>query len=259
MIRKTGNNFGSLYPNLASAGIEVCAWDQRGWGQSVKSPKEKGLTGPTERVMNDITNFIDAQLPSNVPLFLMGHSMGGGQVLNYAALGPLKTRAQIRGYLIEAPLIKIAPSAAPWKITEIAGRLAAKVVPHMHMTNELKAELLCRDPEVCKAIRADPLCHNTGTLRGLEGMMDRSRHLDEGIVVPKEDALEPGKQGILFASGSGDGVIDHDAVMRFANKLDWKDKTIKEYPGWYHVLHQEPGEDKQTFARDVSEWILARC
>lgn len=209
--------------------------------------------------MDDVTGFINALLPSNVPLFLMGHSMGGGQVLNYAALGPVKTRSQVRGYLIEAPLILVAPAAAPWRITEMAGRVAVKAVPRMHMVNKIRTELLCRDPKVCDAIAADPLCHNTGTLEGLKDMLDRGRALDNGTVLPKEDAKEAGGQGLWIGSGSGDEIIDHAAVVRFAEKLEWKDKTFKEYPGWYHVLHQEPGEDGEIFARDVSDWILARC
>jgi acylglycerol lipase len=49
-------------------------------------------------VLDDITSFIQPLLPSPVPFFLMGHSMGGGEVLCYAAQGPQEVRKHIRGY-----------------------------------------------------------------------------------------------------------------------------------------------------------------
>ena len=210
-------------------------------------------------MLADITGFINDQLPSDVPLFLMGHSMGGGQILNYAARGPEKTRAQIRGYIAEAPLIKVAPAMAPWKITEVAGRMAVKVVPHMHMVNKVNSGALTRDPAVNKAIEMDPLCHNTGTLEGLEGMLDRGKVLADRVVVPREGAKEIGEQAMLIISGTGDKIVDPTAISEFAKDLEWKDKTLKEYPGWYHVLHREPGGDGETFIQDVANWILARA
>ena len=214
-------------------------WDQRGWGQSVKKPGDKGLTGPTERVMADITGFINT-VPTDAPLFLMGHSMGGGQVLTYAARGPIETRKKLRGYLVEAPLVRIAPEAQPWRITEIAGRFAARVRPQHQMINKLKVYDLCRDRAVCEKIAADSLCHDTGTLQGLAGMLDRGKALDEGSMLPKEDPKSWGEQGLWICSGSMDKTIDHAAVKRLFDRIEWEDKIWKEYRGWYHILHREP-------------------
>src|SRR5215469_8379904 len=83
------NAYGILFPTLATLGISTYGFDQRGWGRSVHSPSEKGLTGPTPLILSDTTSFIKSVLASsspdddrkNTPLFLMGHSMGGAQVL----------------------------------------------------------------------------------------------------------------------------------------------------------------------------------
>lgn len=75
------NAYHDLFLNLALARIEVHAFDQRGWGRSVKTVSERGLTGPTSQVLDDITSILKSQLPTSVPLFLMGHSMGGAEVL----------------------------------------------------------------------------------------------------------------------------------------------------------------------------------
>lgn len=75
------NAYQDLFLSLALSRIEVHAFDQRGWGRSVKTISERGLTGPTSQVLDDITSILKSQLPTNIPLFLMGHSMGGAEVL----------------------------------------------------------------------------------------------------------------------------------------------------------------------------------
>ena len=45
------NRFLEFFSVLASQGIEVHGFDQRGWGRSVHSKAERGLTGPTSTVM----------------------------------------------------------------------------------------------------------------------------------------------------------------------------------------------------------------
>lgn len=69
----------------------------------------------------------------SVPLFLMGHSMGGAEVIQWAARGPPDMRSQIRGYLAESPYLALHPSAQPSRVITIAGRLAAKVLPRKQL------------------------------------------------------------------------------------------------------------------------------
>lgn len=113
------------------------AFDQRGWGRSVQTPSQRGLTGPTATVLNDISSIIDSLLATaasmSVPVFLMGHSMGGAEVLQWAARGPSDIRSQIRGYVAESPYLTLHTSAQPRRMIAIAGRLAAKVLPKRQM------------------------------------------------------------------------------------------------------------------------------
>lgn len=258
------NNFEPLATLLAQQGILVRSYDGRGWGRSVHTPAEKGRSGPTQLVMDDITAFvkhvlaIDAE--SGIPLFLMGHSMGGAQVLLYASqYGPPDVVNKIRGFLAEAPFVALHPDSKPWKITVMLGRLAGKLLPHMHMVNKLDPKLLCRDPDVCKALENDPLCHDTGTLEGLAGMLDRASLLETGSIVLQDGRGEGGKTRLWVGHGTADGVCDYAACRNWYDSAQVEDKQMQVYEGWYHVLHKEPGEDKLRFAQDVAEWISARC
>lgn len=223
----------------------------------MQTPSQRGLTGPTATVLNDISSIIDSLLATaasmSVPVFLMGHSMGGAEVLQWAARGPSDMRSQIRGYVAESPYLTLHTSAQPRRMIAIAGRLAAKVLPKRQMVQKLQPRWLCRDPAVCKKWEDDELCHDTGTLEGLAGMMDRGAELNcDRIVVEDEKSF-------WIGHGSGDRVTSFESSKQWFGRLKAKDKEFKEYPGWFHKLHAEPGEDKITFANDVAGWILARA
>ncbi|KAH7065333.1 Alpha/Beta hydrolase protein [Macrophomina phaseolina] len=252
------NTYGVLFPTLASQGIVVYTFDQRGWGRSVKNTSQRGLTGPTSVVLGDIASFITALPKHSAPLFLMGHSMGGAEVLHFAATGPPSVLRTIRGFLAESPFIALAPASRPYKITVLLGQLAAKVAPHKQMVNKLDEKLISRDPEIQKEYVEDELCHDTGTLEGLAGMLDRAGTLERGEVRLLEGAGEGGKTRVWVGHGTDDQVTEFGPVKKIFE--DWKvqDKEFKAYDGWYHKLHAEPGDDKYTFANDVAAWILAR-
>ncbi|RYN31175.1 hypothetical protein AA0119_g4827 [Alternaria tenuissima] len=253
------NTYGGFFPHLASRGIEVYTFDQRGWGRSVTKPAERGDTGPTSQVLDDITSFIKTLIPSPVPLFMMGHSMGGGETLCYAAQGPEEVRKHIRGFLLESPFVDFDPKSKPSPVTVFFGRVAGKLMAKRQLTNKLDPKLISRDPAVCKQFDEDELCHDTGTLEGLAGLLDRTNALSSGKVVIPDNAGEGGVTRIWIAHGEQDGITSYPASKRLFSALQVKDKEFKSYAGCYHRLHDEPSPDKDAFRDDVVNWILARA
>ncbi|KAF1958655.1 alpha/beta-hydrolase [Byssothecium circinans] len=252
------NAYNDFFPTLASKGIEVYAYDQRGWGRSVQKHSDKGHSGPTTQVLDDITSFLKTVIPCPIPLFLMGHSMGGGEVLCYASSGPAEIRRHIRGYLLESPFVDFSPASKPASAVVFLGRLASKMLPHRQMVNKLDPKLLSRNPAVCKQFEEDDLCHDTSTLQALSGLMDRTGALSAGKIKIGDDAGEGGVTRIWIAHGDKDGICNYAASKAFADRLQVKDKEFKSYEGCYHRLHDEISPDKEKFIDDVTDWILAR-
>ena len=195
---------------------------------------------------------------ATVPIFLYGHSMGGAQVLNYAATGPSAVVSQIRGFLVESPFIALNSASRPWRMTVVMGRFAGKVLPKRQMVQKLDAKKVSRDPEVIKEFEADPLNHDTGTLEGLAGMLDRAHNLETGLVILGEGRGEGGLTRLWVSHGTADGICDYTACRKWFDGVRCKDKEMRVYEGAYHVLHKEPGEEKIRFAQEVSKWILDR-
>ncbi|KUI56745.1 hypothetical protein VP1G_04089 [Cytospora mali] len=253
------NRYYDFFPGLARAGIAVYGFDQRGWGRSVHNPAQKGLTGPTAQVLSDIADFIDSVIPAapgpDVPLFVLGHSMGGGEVLTLASRPEYEDRivSKVRGWLLEAPYIDLTESERPSMLKVIAGRLAGKLLPRMHLVNVIAPENLTRDPEVQRSLREDELCHDTGTLEGLASMLDRTADLVGGKV-----RLSERVQSLWLGHGDMDLATSYEASKGwFDRQSQIGDRTFKTYEGGYHQLHADLC--REEFCSDVREWILKRC
>lgn len=261
-----------FFPSLARAGIASYGIDQRGWGRSATAKAHRGRTGPTSRVLADMAAFIESQLPplssesdsdssDNAvpppppPVFVLGHSMGGGQVLTLASTPQYEgVVARVRGWLLESPFVGFAPELKPNWLTVVGGRLAAKVLPNMQMVNVIPPESVTRDPEVQKSLHADELCHNTGTLEGLSGMLERTGKLSSGQL-----KLSGQVRSLLMTFGTADKATSYDIAKAWFDRQTTAvpDAEFKSYEGCYHQLHADLG--REQYNQDTVDWILARC
>ncbi|KIX01694.1 uncharacterized protein Z518_09420 [Rhinocladiella mackenziei CBS 650.93] len=263
------NAYYNFFPTLSSFpfNIAVYAFDQRGWGRSVSKPSDSGLTGPTPVVLSDIHDFIlhVSSLPETqgLPLFLMGHSMGGGEALCYmlstsAAL--TQSRCSISGLLLESPYIELDPSEQPSFLKVSAGKLAALLLPHAQLKQKLSPTYMSRDAKVRQDWVDDPLCHDTGTLEGLNGLLQRAADLSSLSHGHKVHGFSTSVScPIWFSHGSGDKVTSPVAAKRLYDVLQARggDKTFQSYPDAYHKLHAEPDGMGEQYAKDVAMWILS--
>ncbi|KAK6520690.1 hypothetical protein TWF506_000939 [Arthrobotrys conoides] len=247
-----------LFPDLACQGINVYAFDQRGWGKSSLEKKYWGLTGGTADILADLDEIITARLawsesqPTRPPVFLLGHSAGGALTLTYAYSGSL--RSKLAGFAAFSPFISLSPAEKPNPIVLMAGRLASRVLPNLQMLNKLDPNNVSRDPAVCKTFAEDKLCHDTGTLAGLAGMLERGARLLEAEYVKKFDKKKP----VIVLHGNADKVTDFNASKQFFALLEAEDKEFKEFDGWYHKLHADLPENRKEFSGYIVDWVLKR-
>ncbi len=85
---------------LCHAGINVALVEQRGHGQSALRPSWRVNFGFREALVHDIPavlDFVSARAPT-LPIYLMGHSLGG----HYAAITAGRMPSRIRGVIVAA-------------------------------------------------------------------------------------------------------------------------------------------------------------
>jgi len=144
-----------LAADLVTAGFAVVAPDQRGHGRS------GGLRGHVDgfaTFVTDLTGFIEAQqaeFGTELPLFLLGHSMGG--LITVLTLQDAQTPT-FAGAIISNPCLGVSVQAPAIKVA--VAKLLGKLLPKLRLDNELTVQDICRDPEVVAAYEADPLVHS---------------------------------------------------------------------------------------------------
>ncbi|KAL9113376.1 MAG: hypothetical protein Q9227_002417 [Pyrenula ochraceoflavens] len=287
------NGYHDFFPGLAERGIEVRAYDQRGFGRSLPAPTTPTLTpllgssGPTPTVLSDLRSFLSSiPTPSTTPLILYGHSMGGAIVLLYTLLtnpssspsfispppshpSSSTSHLKISALIASSPYIALHPSSQPFRVTVLLGRLAARFFPQLTLVQRLDPQWMSRDASVGAAWAADPLCHDTGTLQQLDGMLRRAEWLDrlgqgeqiEGLgSVVRDGTGEAGKEvPVLMLHGEGDRVTSFEASKRVFEKLGNKGKKWIGYPGAYHKLHAETPEVTRAYVEEVAGFVLAQA
>lgn len=181
--------------------------------------------------------------------------MGGGQVLTLASTPEYEGLiAQIRGWILESPFIGFAPELQPSWLTVASGRLASRVLPHFKLHRPIPPEDVTRDAEVQASIRDDDLMHDYGTLEGLAGMLDRTDGLSGGRL-----ALSGSVKSLFLVHGDADKATSFDRSREWfeRNRAGVPDASFKNYVGFAHMLHADPG--KEEFYEDVAAWILERA
>jgi len=145
-----------------------------------------------------------------------------------------------------------------------SGRLASRLLPTMQLTSRLDPAAMSHDAAANQSWVDDALCHDTGTLEQLAGMLDRAADLDQGrVLLPTDDEWRQngGKTdlAVRFFHGSDDPCVSFEAMQRFKERQEGRVKDIAalRYEGAFHCLSVEP-EHKAKFTRDVIEFIEER-
>lgn len=206
-------------------GIGILSCDRVGHG---RSGGKRGHVKKYQHLFDDIEKLhaeATRRYPK-VPVFLYGHSMGGGLVLDYLLAHP---RAPFKGVIATSPMLEAA--FEPPKAQLALARFVRPMLGGLSQGNGLKLEDLSKDPSVIEAYANDPLVHTKITPETALGMIDSGQHSLRTV----------GKLSVplLLLHGDKDGITSHRATERFAAQASG-DVTLKIWEGGYHELHNEP-------------------
>lgn len=227
---------------MAAYGLSTFAMDLRGHGLS---EGRRGHVPSFDTYLQELDRFrreVEGLADFEVPLFLLGQSMGGLIASRY--LEEYNTRFQ--GGIMLSPWLGTAMQVPRWKIT--AANALSRVLPALPFSSGLDADALSRDPEVVAAYRADPLVHDRITPRlfaEVSGAM--------GLVFQRSDRIQ---EPLLLLMGGEDRLVKTERTLLFSRQITVSDLTVKVYPGFYHELLNEV--DRAAIHRHIRDWIAAR-
>lgn len=222
---------------LLRHGYHVYRHDHRGHG---KSGGERGYVDDYMDYIKDthaVVNCAEEEHP-HLPLFMLGHSMGGFVTAFYGITYP----GTLQGQIFSGAAVILLPL---FKDLESFDYRAAALSP---IANSL-ADLISRDPHVVQNYKDDPLVLKEFTtqlmgevfIRGAKELMERMK----AYTYP-----------CLILHGGGDAIVTPEASKFMFHHISSKDKEISIYDGLYHEIMNEP--EKEMVLNDIDHWIKQR-
>lgn len=228
-----------LYPmlpeHLVPRGVAVYAFDTRGNG---RSPGRRGHVDRWIHFRSDLHAFVTfvRSREGRAPV-LLGHSLGGLMVLDYALAHP----DTIIGAAVAAPALGSIGTPAPllW-----LARGLSRAWPTFSLETGLDLSGLARDPLVVRTIMEDPLFHRRASTRLATEALDTmaSVHARAAtLAVP-----------VLIMHGTADRMVSIDGSRRFAAGPASSRVQLKEYDA-FHALLADSGYEERL--ADLRTWM----
>lgn len=227
---------------LVQRGYAVYGIDHRGHGGSQGS---RALVERFEFFVGDLWQLVrQAQATHpNLPMFMIGHSMGGLIAFHYA----VRFQAELAGLVLSGPLLE--SDAAP-HLKRIV-RVLGKVAPWLPVAPVVEGaeSALSRDPRIQELFDADPLTYKQKMKAGmgyqLMRAIDAAQEFMPQITLP-----------LLVMQGECDRMVSPNGAKRLYEQARSSDKTLKLYPECRHEIFNEL--EKDEIIGFVADWLDER-
>lgn len=243
------NRFDHIATQLAKQGYQIYAMDLRGYGRW-RTEKDKfssdGKVHYTE-AQNDLVSVLKAikETHSDLPIYLMGESLGANMAVWVASTHPELTN----GLILSSPCIK--------RIVHITPRVfidAPKgfVRPYHEMSLRPYIEpYLSEDPRVTKEYLADPSIY-----RDLSPA-DLIKSVKTNSLSVQQTAKIPEDMPVLVLAGKRDKIYSAKAIPKFVKSLPCKDKQVYILEDKGHLLIEHEFVSPDVMAH-IDGWLVER-
>ncbi len=223
---------------LASAGCAVHAYDQQGHG---KSGGIRCHVRSFEHLLDDLEDFLATVRAehTSLPVFAVGHSMGGLVVAAYAC----QRAPNIAGIATSGAALALSENISRRRI--LCARLLRWPAPRLSLASGIDPETLSRDPAVVRAYLEDPLVHQrltTSLACEMFSAMERTASSAAQVRIP-----------MLLLHGEDDRVCPVSGSRDFFDRLLVPSRRLRTYPGLRHEIFNEP--ERVAVLDDLIDWI----
>lgn len=228
--------YSALIPNLLHIGMSVYAFDLQGHGRS-----------PGRRAVTDVETAVADHLAArrklealSLPLFLLGHSLGGIVTATSAARDP----SNLRGVVLSSPALLV--TANPF--TRLLARAAAAVAPALPV-RRLAPSGISRLAEQVELLKTDSLMYRGAMPARLAASVLFTSRGNWGLY-PRWEAPT------LLIHGTADTFTEPEGSRRFIATIASQDKTLYLVEGGYHELLNDVERDETL--RVLLNWLERR-
>jgi len=228
--------YGWLIEMWRTSGFHVIMGDLP--GQGMTSRANRGHIDSFEDYIYEVKDWIQAAYRYDLPVFLLGHSMGGLIAIRLLQ----QDKLNVAGVILSSPCLGLVNP--PSKFLNFLSKGLNVVFPALRMNSGLTVEMATRNQDVREADSNDTLYVTKVSIRWY-------RELVENI---KEAFLQiEGTQDVpmLVMQGGDDKIVRKEHVKEWFNRAPLSEKRFKEWPKCYHEIFNEPErEEIFEYAKD---------
>lgn len=227
--------YGWLIEKWRGAGFHVVMGDLPGQGQTRKT--RRGHIESFDEYLTAVNEWIEAAFQFDLPVFLLGHSMGG--LISIRLLQ--EKNYDLAGVILSSPCLGLAKP--PSKFLDFLSHGLNLVFPKMRIESGITVIEATRNPEVREADLNDSLYVTKVSVRWYRELMEAIK-LSYKYLGYLQDVP------MLVMQGGEDKIVNKESVREWFSYAPLSEKRFKEWPQCYHEIFNEPERD------DVFEYTL---
>jgi lysophospholipase len=200
-------------------------------GQGITSRSQRGHIDSFDEYIFEVKDWVQTAYQFELPVFLLGHSMGGLAVIRALQEQPLK----LEGVILSAPCLGLVKY--PSTVLNLLSIGLNKLVPERRFASPLTIDLATRNEAIRESAVNDSLFVTKVSVRWYRELL---RGIKQAFVNMSKIPDFP----LLVLQGGDDKIVSKSAVGEWFNQISLSEKHYKEWPVCYHELFNEPEREE---------------
>ncbi|OEH92116.1 alpha/beta hydrolase [Bacillus solimangrovi] len=199
-------------------------------GQGTTRRKQRGHIDSFDEYIETIEGWVREAMKYELPVFLLGHSMGGLAVIRTLQ----EKKLPIKAVILSSPCVAIVKP--PSKALDFVSKGLNVMIPSLRFNSQLEPGIATRNEDVKKMDDNDPLFVRKVSVRWY-------RELVKAMKFANELTEKMPNVPYLVMQGEDDKIVDRVSVKKWFDMLPVSEKSFKEFDKLYHEIFNEPERD----------------
>lgn len=228
--------YGWLIEKWRLSGFHVIMGDLPGQGMTTRA--NRGHIDSFDEYLYEVKDWIQAAYQFDLPVFLIGHSMGGLIAIRLLQ----EERLNLAGVVLSSPCLGLVKT--PSKLLDLLAYPLNMIAPGLRVNTGITVQMATRNDEVREADLNDTLYVTKVSIRWYRELIDATKIAFEQINQIQDIPF-------LVMQGGDDKIVNKNAVKNWFNIVPLSEKRFKEWPNCYHEIFNEPErEEIFEYAKD---------
>jgi lysophospholipase len=230
--------YGWLIEMWRSSGYHVIMGDLPGQGLTTRS--DRGHIDSFNQYISEVKDWIRTAYQFELPVFVIGHSMGGLIAIRLLQ----EERLNLAGVILSSPCVGLIHT--PSKVLDLMSHGINIIFPSLRIESGLTVEMATRNIAVREIDANDTLYVTKMSVRWYRELVSAMK-MAFGQITKMQDVP------MLVMQAGEDKIVNKQSVKEWFNQAPLSEKRFKEWPECYHEIYNEP--ERETVFQYSKDFI----